>query len=626
MIKIANSLIRYLLIYSAILCIPGCTQDEIREGIWSEITSPISGVKNTYIYVPPKGVSLPEIVYAYVFYNYKQDQVQYTKVPVDGESGQYEFSVAVPDSTAVIVVGLFDKTSLLLDNNKGKGYILPLYRKNGSRFDRTEIEIAETLSPTVRHKLQLRLQRETFINLYEKNYAFKPSLKEDGSYLNYLRLLYFEKRDSVKPLLLEYAKASEAEDSESEWLASMTVYSLLMKSEDVIRVEGKILELYPNGILATENFMEDFHASADLSDEEILAWMETYLDRYAANQVYSTDEFFLRLLKKSLSEYNADKLDKYESGLNDKRVASDPYNETAMEVLDNPNASENDLDFVEAILKRALFISSEDTTTTPRIEDYTSTLEKYAHILFKTSRVDSACYYMERLRKGHHLDVNGIEKYAVYMQKAQGAPMAKQFIEQQLVEGIYSMALLYQLDGIYSELNMSEEEFKVMKQNYMTIIKKKKKQEVLATFESERAPEFTLKNLDGEFVSLSSLKGKIIVLDFWATWCRPCIAMFPDMKQLMAENMSKGDIEFLYIDVREGKDEDTMRDNAKRLMDKNEYPFNVLLDSGDQAAKDYKIDFLPAKFIIDREGNIAFTGLRQPIEYLAFEIEAVRMH
>ncbi|MEZ5042418.1 MAG: TlpA disulfide reductase family protein [Saprospiraceae bacterium] len=259
------------------------------------------------------------------------------------------------------------------------------------------------------------------------------------------------------------------------------------------------------------------------------------------------------------------------------------------------------------------------------MEDYTRSIENYAHLLFRQGQVDSAFHYQEILRKGYHLNTLGLKDYAIYAEKVKGPSFAKAFIETQLLEGIYSVSLLNQLEAIYTKLQLPENSFEEVKQHYMIAIRNKKKQEVKSNFGSTKAPDFALKNLDGKTVSLSSLAGKTIVLDFWATWCGPCKAMFPSMQQLMDQYKSAEDVTFLFIDVLERKDEEIMRDNAQQLIDKNGFTFNVLLDSKDELVAKYKIGGLPTKFVIDKKGNIAFIGKNQPFEDLVFEVEAARI-
>src|SRR5699024_1422415 len=124
------------------------------------------------------------------------------------------------------------------------------------------------------------------------------------------------------------------------------------------------------------------------------------------------------------------------------------------------------------------------------------------------------------------------------------------------------------------------------------------------------APLFTLTNLNGKKVSLEQFKGKVVILDFWATWCGPCKRSFPAMQ--MAQDKYKDDpnVKFLFIHTWERNDQAT--EDAKAFIKKHHYSFEVLMDLKDPQTKQnkvvssYGVTGIPAKFVIDPKGNIRF--------------------
>nr|WP_276898595.1 TlpA family protein disulfide reductase [Pedobacter kyonggii] len=123
------------------------------------------------------------------------------------------------------------------------------------------------------------------------------------------------------------------------------------------------------------------------------------------------------------------------------------------------------------------------------------------------------------------------------------------------------------------------------------------------------APDFTLKDLDGNIVSLKGLKGKVIVIDFWSTWCVPCKKSFPAMQ--LAVNAYKNDpfVKFLFIHTWETTK--TPVEDVKNYIAKSGFNFQVPMDLKDgtgrnAAVEAYGVSAIPAKFIIDKAGNIVF--------------------
>ena len=112
------------------------------------------------------------------------------------------------------------------------------------------------------------------------------------------------------------------------------------------------------------------------------------------------------------------------------------------------------------------------------------------------------------------------------------------------------------------------------------------------------APDFALTDLKGKEVSLSSLKGKFVFLNFWATWCPPCRAEMPSM-QVLYEKYRNSGFEILAVNLRE--DKKTVRDYMK----KNGYTFPVVLDTdGSVGGSMYGVSGIPTTYFIGKDGAI----------------------
>ena len=114
-----------------------------------------------------------------------------------------------------------------------------------------------------------------------------------------------------------------------------------------------------------------------------------------------------------------------------------------------------------------------------------------------------------------------------------------------------------------------------------------------------RAADFKLETLDGTTVSLESLRGKVVFLNVWATWCGPCREEMPSMQTLYDD--FKGNKDFVML----AASQDTGgRDVVASYVKKNGYHFTILLDPENKISETYEVSGVPETFIIDRKGQI----------------------
>ena len=111
------------------------------------------------------------------------------------------------------------------------------------------------------------------------------------------------------------------------------------------------------------------------------------------------------------------------------------------------------------------------------------------------------------------------------------------------------------------------------------------------------APDFQLNTLDGQSVSLSDLKGKPVLLNFWATWCGPCRIEMPFLQQIYDEWRGRG-LVLLAINIGENPSQ------IAEFMQSQGLSFPVLLDSDGEIAQKYNIQYIPSTFFIDKDGII----------------------
>jgi len=111
------------------------------------------------------------------------------------------------------------------------------------------------------------------------------------------------------------------------------------------------------------------------------------------------------------------------------------------------------------------------------------------------------------------------------------------------------------------------------------------------------APEIALKDLQGQEVKLSDLHGKIVLLNFWATWCKPCKEEMPAMQASYDKLRDQG---FVVLAVNELEDTDKVIEHIRT----HGHTFLVVMDHDNRVANRYGVVGLPASFLIDRQGIV----------------------
>ncbi|WP_107947340.1 redoxin domain-containing protein [Lysinibacillus parviboronicapiens] len=139
---------------------------------------------------------------------------------------------------------------------------------------------------------------------------------------------------------------------------------------------------------------------------------------------------------------------------------------------------------------------------------------------------------------------------------------------------------------------------------------KETEQREIGLKKGDTPPDFTLTTLDGEEVTLSDLRGKKVVLNFWATWCPPCKAEMPHMQNYYDQYAKKENVEILAVNLTSAErdvTEDAKIDTITTFKDSYELTFPILLDKKNDAGFDYQVITIPTTYFIDSNGYIQRT-------------------
>jgi peroxiredoxin len=256
-------------------------------------------------------------------------------------------------------------------------------------------------------------------------------------------------------------------------------------------------------------------------------------------------------------------------------------------------------------------------------------LDTYGFILLKLDRAEEALPPLEEaslLSQGQNLEIN--ERYSEALVQSRSFEKAVSEIGKLIEEGQSTPKIKDLFRQAYLEFTGDQKGVSAQLLKLERIAKKKMRAELKETMIDFPAPDFTLEDLDGQPVSLADFRGKIVILDFWATWCDPCKESFPGMKLVVEKFKDDENIRFLFINSWERVE--NWKKNASDFMSENNYPFHVLLDTQNRVITDFEVDSIPTKFIIDRKGKIRFKSVGYSgrtdklVEELSLMIEILR--
>jgi len=553
-------------------------------------------------------------------------EVRAQELKLEGSGTKWSGDIETNDSTkAVFLVFKKDET---IDNNKDRGYYLLMY-SDGEPVKGAYIAVAEFNSGYGSFLANIKSEPAASLELYNKDFSRYPDLKAKNlaSYIGLLvRVDKATAKEKAQPLIDELEAKNNK--TESDYQSLINSYQRLGDMDASGKLKEEAIKKFPKGSLAKNKALDGFYNETDLKKREGL--LTAYLKNYppkTVNEKNTASNLYNTLASSAVTAKDWTLFRKFASHVTNKEMLALSYNRAASQLTGEDmeaKVSPADLRMARDFSTKAVSLIKESLNkpvTKPAfytVKEYKKNLlyysgmigDTYALALWKSGKKNEALKTQEAAVKDMEFqDPDANERYIVYKENIQGPGAVKKEIEDYVKDGKSSAKMKEILKKAYLSEGHTEAEYTSYMDELVKEYKAKLREEVIKKMINETAPQFALQDFSGNTVSLADLKGKVVVADFWATWCGPCKASFPAMQTAVTNFKDDPDVKFVFVDSWESKKPDEMLKGADEFIKKNNYTFHVLLDTEDKVIGSYGVDGIPTKFVIDPAGNIRFKSI-----------------
>lgn len=520
---------------------------------------------------------------------------------------------------ALSVVAAICSGDVNWDNNGGEGYFVTLHDAAGKPLTEGKAAAA-MLYRDFGGLLNLNRTPSVALGLMDQAFMAEPALRRKyfASYIGHLMAAKKgeEGKKEALAMLAEYENDIKA--TEEELTSVNRFYDRNGEAERSKALKDKIRNAFPKGSLVKQEKRRAIQNEPDLAkSEEMLAAYTTQFPPQNEEEKQSVIMLRANLANKIADSGNWAKFRTLAAQLPDAERSS-AYNNLAWELAEKGENLEEARIMASFAVEWARKEMTNPVTSKPpfstakqwaeqRKQTFAMYGDTYSFVLNKSGDPISAATLQAEvveITKGLEAEMN--ERYISYLEAA-GAPDMRYRLEGFILNG-HATA---KMKVLFKKRFVAEDKTEAGAAAYLSKLeltaRAAKQKELAGKMIDEASAPFSLTNLEGKTVSLESLRGKVVIVDFWATWCGPCKASFPGMQ--LAVNQYKNDpgVAFVFIDSWE-KGADKAKNAADFVASKG-YTFNVLLDNDDKVISSYGVSGIPTKYVLDRNGKIRFKAI-----------------
>lgn len=572
---------------------------------------PQAGQKVLISYRPEKQIS-SSAIFCYLYQNI--DHTRVTVLPMQNTNNQYtaEFVVAA-DSKSFLMV--FHDSTGVIDSNKDQGYLYAVY-KDGKPVAGAFASMADMHVGWRNFVFSITKNFDVALNLYQKEFTQNPYLKRKH-YLFYLFALQGSKnlnKNQYKKELQGFTLYDDLTEVELRFLGKF--FADINENSTYKELKRLRFEKYPENQAVIEE--DNRYFNIEFATEKSFSKKKEMYDAFCSRYADLKDTISIRttqfkragmLAKLAVYFLKENLIDEWETEVAKlhERAQLSAFHLASCDLLNK----EAYLDKAELFAQRAsqlqlkllntykhwieVFDMTEEQLRYYKYKDASWIFENYGLVLMKNNKVEKADSVLREaaITYGYRENSEINNAYIDCLVKSGKTDMA----QKEAISFVKSQKSSPHIDAFLNQINKSSVSKPLTELNVP-------KSHIPVNLISEPLPFFNFVDSSGIALTKESLKGKIVVVDCWATWCGSCIEGFAGMYNLQKKYKDSPDVLFLFLNTSEfgGNAEE----KTKKLMESKNYDFRVIFDHENLAGDKLGINALPTKFVVDKEGNIRF--------------------
>lgn len=584
------------------------------------------------------------------------------------EDGQLCGSFVAPERVTGIVVVFTDSLGTKVDNRGGEGYWSPVFA-GADLMPGSLSAIADLLAGGWPPTYHLQPRKDVARKLYEKDFSLHPAIKRKYSRFYLATFDIYDTNDKTRYREELNRFAHYPDLTEWELLDVKRYYALIGEADSSKKYEKEVFDRYPNGSWAIQVKSLQQAIQIDKEKDAAKQW-EMYLrfkrtftsafpDDFTRKRMNDRQGQLLRSMVTGFSDRND--LKTWEAEVNSLDEASRffTYRRTAVFIAEKVKLSFQTKGPVASGPFKPESALWQSTAREEQLLDYGGRLARESSDWYR-KYLDAP---LDKGNESHLTDQEIRSRRSLQLALALDAWAQVLTLQQKPAEALEILREAVKLSN-YAEPDINEhfiellvrtnqvdearrEASKVVllarstpaiQQFYQATAKDSSRAYVVANLEKqlrkemvhEVMPGISLVDRQGKTVSLSQLRGKTLILDFWATWCAPCIFGMEAMADVVDRYKSRNDVVFLFVNTERIGEETKKR--VSRKLESLGYTFDVFYDPENQAIKGLKIQALPTLLVVDANGKLRFrhtgieltSGRQQLADELTAMIELVR--